>query len=182
MTNAAITRLHNMCITDFQFSIAAFAMRMNIHFNSLMINGFHSTEAVTMLGIRVTGQGPMWMELRDMFVDATAIIVNLPNGNMHVQSMHSDVRVTSATANFDGFGVMGGTLNRIIAAAVPGMVAERQDLINEKVNEMLLPAMNALFNEHNLSSLINLMAGRVQNPGTACPGAPIPRQCSFTGA
>lgn len=181
MTDASLTLLHNMCLTDFQFSIGAFAMRMNIHFNRLLLNGFHSTVATTMLGIGVTGEGPMSMELRDMHVDATAQLVNLPNGNMHVQSMHSDVRVTAATANFEGFGLMGSTLNRVIGAAVPGMVADRQELINEKVNEMLLPAMNALFNEHNLSSLINLMAGRVQNPGTACPGAPIPRQCPFNG-
>lgn len=181
MTNADLTLLHNMCLTDFQFSIAANAMRMVIHFDRLLLLGTHSTVATTLLGVAVRGEGPMRMELRDMHVDATAQLTNLPNGNLHVASMQNAVRVTSATSNFEGFGLMGGTINRVIGAAVPGMVADRQELINEKVNEMLLPSMNALFNEHNLGSLVNLMAGRVQNPGTPCAGAPVPRHCSFTG-
>lgn len=74
-----------------------------------------------------------------------------------------------------------GSISRMVGAAIPSMVASNQELINEKVNEMLLPSMNALFNQHNFNSLISLMASRNQFPGTPCDGAPIPRTCPFTG-
>lgn len=180
MTNVDLTMMHNMCLTDFQFSALAMAMRMNIHFNRLLMRGHHSTVATTLLGVGVRGEGPMTMELRDMHVDATAFIQNIPGG-MNITSITSTTRVTSAIASFQGFGAMGSTINRVIGAAVPGQIANNQELINEKLNEMLLPSMNQLFNQHTMTSLVNLMAGRVQNPGTPCDGAPVPRTCPWNG-
>lgn len=171
-----------MCLEAFDFSIGARAMRMEIHFDRLNLNGQHTTIAQTIGGLPVTGDGNMVIDLNDMYVVSLARISNLPNGNLNIDSMESSTRVTSSNARMTGFGILfDGTISRMVSAAIPGMVANNQELINEKVNDMLLPSMNALFNEHNLSSLINLMASRAQNPGSPCPGAPIPRTCPFTG-
>lgn len=81
-----------------------------------------------------------------------------------------------------GFGgVADASISRLVSAAIPGLVANNQELINEKVNEILIPSMNALFNQHNFNSLISLMASRNQFPGVPCAGAPVPRTCPFQG-
>jgi hypothetical protein len=92
-----------MCIEAFDFRITGWAMRMEIHFDRLNIDGFHETQTMTVGGRPVTGNGPMRIDLFDMYVTAIAQLEVLqPSGNLNVTSLNSQVRVTRANADMRG--------------------------------------------------------------------------------
>lgn len=102
--NADVTLLHNMCFTDFNFSLMGRGIRMVIDFDRLNINGRHSTKTMTIGGRPVDGAGPMNIDLFDMEVTATALFDFIePNSRMNITSISSTTRVTRATANLQGF-------------------------------------------------------------------------------
>lgn len=68
-------------------------------------------------------------------------------------------------------------MSRVIGAAIPGLVNTSQDQVNQRVNEILLPAFNSFLNRYTLTELINIMAERVQSPEPRRCFGDTPRTC-----
>lgn len=167
-----------MCFTFFDLSVVSLIMQFNINIPSLSIIGTHSTSA-QLIGIQapVNGNGNINMNVNNVQIVATAQLRNLPNGNLNMVHLVSTVRVTSVAAQLTGFGPLDGTISRLISAAAPGIVNDNQDRINEEVQRILVPGINRFLNNHNINSLVNLMASRTQNPPTRTCFGPNPRVC-----
>lgn len=76
----------------------------------------------------------------------------------------SNVRIGSVDASLTGFGLLDGAVSRMISSAAPDMVNENQERITGTVEDFLVPAFNRFLNQHTMTTLVNLMADRNQNP------------------
>lgn len=140
---------------------------MDISIPRLNILGDHTTHANMLNGIitvPISGSGRVNMDINNVFVNATAQLRTLPNGNLNMERLVSNVRVGNVDASLTGFGVLDGAVSRMISSAAPEMVNENQERITGTVEQFLVPAFNRFLNQHTMTSLINLMADRNQNP------------------
>lgn len=178
LRNADVTGQHNMCFSAFDLSIASLIMRFTVNIPILNIRGTHSTSA-QLIGISapVDGNGNINMNVNNVVVTATGQLRNLPNGNLNMVHLVSSVRVSTVSAQLTGFGALDGTISRMISAAAPGIVNDNQDKINNEVQRVLIPGLNNFLNNHNINSLVNLMASRTQNPPPRSCFGPNPRAC-----
>lgn len=88
----------------------------------------------------------------------------MANGNLNLDQLQSTVRIPSVDATLSGFGALDGAISRMISAAAPGIVNESQARINAEVSRVLIPGLNRFLNQHTMTSLVNIMADRNQNP------------------
>jgi Haemolymph juvenile hormone binding protein (JHBP) len=167
-----------MCFSFFDLTIAGLIMRFELNIPTMNIRGFHSTSA-QLIGIQapVDGNGNFNMNINNVQVSATAQLRNLPNGNLNMVHLVSNVRIASAVAELTGFGALDRTISRMISASAPGLVADNQDKINGEVQRVLIPGLNRFLNNHNINSLVNIMASRTQNPPPRSCFGPNPRIC-----
>jgi hypothetical protein len=178
MRNAAVTGQHNFCFSFFDFSLVGLIIRFNMNIPTMNIRGTHSTSA-QLAGIPnpVVGNGNINMNANNVEVSATSQLRTLPNGNLTIVHFTSTTRISTVQAQLTGFGLMDGTISRLISAAAPGMVADNQDKINDALQSSLVPGLNRFLNGQNINSLVNLMASRAQNPAPRSCFGPNPRTC-----
>lgn len=180
MRDANVTRLMHMCLEDFNLSVISLIMRFNAHFDRLNIDGLHTTHANMINGIvtvPISGSGTVNMDVNDVRVSVTAQLATGEGGLLSMTNMHSVVVVNTVDARLTGFGLMDGTISRMISSAAPGMVNDSQDQINQGVRDILMPALNRFLNQHTMVTLVNLMADRNQNPGPRRCFHDTPREC-----
>lgn len=156
-----------MEITSLDMRVVSLILVMDISIPRLNILGDHTTHANMLNGIitvPISGSGRVNMDINNVFVNATAQLRNMPNGNLNMERLVSNVRVGSVDATLTGFGLLDGAVSRMISSAAPDMVNENQERITGTVEEFLVPAFNRFLNQHSMTSLVNLMADRNQNP------------------
>jgi Haemolymph juvenile hormone binding protein (JHBP) len=167
MTNADVTGQKHMWIDFFDLRLTGLIMNFEISIGNLFIEGDHRTRANMMNGIvtvPISGAGRVRMDCQKVQVQATAQLRTLPGGNLNMERMVSTVQVGAVDARLTGFGALDGAVSRMISNSAPGMVAENQDRISTTVEAFLIPALNRFLNQHTMTSLVNLMADRNQNP------------------
>lgn len=125
----------------------------------------------------ISGNGNINMDVNTVEVVGTAQMRNLPNGNLTLAHLVITVRVGVVQARLTGFGIMDGTISRIVSQVAPQMVADNQDKINDATQAALIPGINRFLNGQNINSLVNLMASRAQNPAPRSCFGPTPRTC-----
>jgi hypothetical protein len=178
LRNADVTNQHNMCFTFFDFSIVGLIIRFNMNVPTLNIRGTHSTSAqLSGIANPVVGNGNVNINANNVEVSATTQMRTLPNGNLTVTHLVANNRVQTVQAQLTGFGLLDGTISRLISAAAPGMVADNQDKINDAIQAALVPGLNRFLNGQNINSLVNLLASRAQNPPPRSCFGPNPRVC-----
>lgn len=167
MRNADVTNQHTMWFDFFELRLAGLFMNFDISIDQLFINGDHQTSATMINGIitiPISGNGRVSMACNNVRVTGAGQMRLLPNGNLNLEQLRSTVRVGTVDANLTGFGALDSTISRMISAAAPGMVNDSQDRINEEVSRVLLPGLNRFLNQHTITTLVNVMAERNQNP------------------
>lgn len=151
-------------MNDFDMRIAGLIMTFDISIPILTIDGEHTTTGNLGL-VPISGSGRCNMVVNNVRVIGTGQLRTLAGGFLNLDRLVSTVRVGAVDATLNGFGIiLDATISRIISAAAPSMVNSNQDRISEGVNEFLMPGMNRFLNQHTMTTLINVMADRNQNP------------------
>jgi Haemolymph juvenile hormone binding protein (JHBP) len=142
-------------------------MNFEISIENLYIDGDHRTRMNMLSGgvsVPISGAGRVRMDCQKVQVQATAQLRTLPGGNLNMERMVSTTQIGAVVARLSGFGALDGAVSRMISSSAPGMVEENQDRISTRVEGYLVPALNRFLNQHTMTSLVNLMADRNQNP------------------
>lgn len=167
MFDALVTGQKHMWIDFLEMRIAGLIMTFDMTIDNLYIDGNHRTRANMMNGIitvPISGTGRVNMDCQKVQVSAISQLRTLPGGNLNMERMVSTVRVAAVDARLTGFGVLDGAVSRMISSSAPDMVAQSQDRISATVENYLVPGLNRFLNQHTMTSLVNLMADRNQNP------------------
>ena len=167
MSNADVTGQKHMWINDFDLRIAGLIITFDISIARLQIVGDHRTAGSMMQGIinvPISGQGRVNMDVNNVRVIGTGQLVTIAGGYLNLNQLVSTVRVGTVDASVTGFGILDGAVSRMISSAAPDMVNQSQERINSGVADFLIPGLNRFLNQHTLTTLVNLMADRNQNP------------------
>ncbi|CRK91887.1 CLUMA_CG005507, isoform A, partial [Clunio marinus] len=181
MTNADMTGQHNMCFNDFDLQVTGLILRFSLTMPRLNIVGRHRTFANMVNGgvtIPISGEGSVVMGMNNVRVTSVGQMRTMPNGNLNLDQLVSTTLVSTVDTSLTGFGALDGAVSRMISAAAPQLVNERQAEINEALRTTLIPGINRFLNQHTLVSLVNLMADRTQNPPPRRCFVVNPRTCS----
>lgn len=168
MRDADITGMKHMWIHHFNLQLAGLFLTMNFTIPLMQIVGDHTT-TTSMGALPVTGTGRINMDCRNVYISTRGQMSTIANNRMNLNFLESWVAVGSADVAITGFGVLDGTMGRMIGAATPALIADNQERVNDELNSVLVPAMNKFLNQHTMVTLVNLMADRNQNP--------LPRRC-----
>lgn len=165
MTNADVTGQKHMWINDFDLAIAGLIIQFDISIPSLQIAGDHQTSGslAGIVSVPISGQGRVNMNVHNVHVRGIGQLVTI-GGFLHLNHLVSTVVVESVDATLTGFGLLDGTVSQLVSSLSPGIVNDNQDRINNAVYAVLVPGLNNFLNNHTLTTLINLMADRNQNP------------------
>jgi len=168
MTNALATGHKHMWINDLDLRVAGLILTMDMSIAQMQIVGDHRTSANMMNGaitIPISGNGRVNMDVNNVRVFVTAQMTLLqPGGFLNITRIVSTVLVGEVEANLTGFGPLDGPVSRMISNLAPEMVNQNQERVNEGVINVIVPGINNFLNQHTLTSLVNLMADRNQNP------------------
>lgn len=167
MSNAELTGQKHMWINDFDLRLAGLIITLDLSFARLQIAGDHRTTGSILNGIitvPISGQGRVNMDVNNIHVTGTGQLVTIPGGFLHLNQFFSTTDVESVNAALTGFGFLDGLVSQTVSSIAPEMVNNSQDTINDAVGAVLLPGINRFLNNHTLTTLVNIMADRNQNP------------------
>lgn len=147
MTDAYLTGLSNFEIKHFDLRILRTSLTFNIFYDQLVIEGQHSTHG-KIAGLAVSGAGPINMVLSDVNINGTIQMNTINGGYLNLETLYFGITVKSADAHLKGFGVLlDETVSLLISNALPTVVNESQEAINELISAVLLPGINAVLNQ-----------------------------------
>lgn len=153
-------------IENFDLRILRGSVTFQILFQQLTIDGQHSTRA-SLAGIPIAGNGSIVMAFNDVRVNGSLVFNTINQGYLNVRSLRLGVNVGSVAATLRGFGIfLDPTISLAISLALPGIINNGQETINELVDEQLLPTLNEVLNQNRLLDLIVAIINAVLNPNT----------------
>lgn len=166
MRNAEITGHKQTWMNDFDLNLATYQITFDTIIPKLQISGDHVTSGSMLQGIvtvPISGQGRVNMNVNNVHVIGVGQLVHIPGG-LHLSDLTQTVRVETVDASVTGFGILDGAVSRMISSVAPDMVSQSQEEINSVVGGVLIPAINNFINQHTLTTLLDSMIERNQNP------------------
>lgn len=134
--------------------IARLTVNFDISFKQLLLDGTHSTRALLVV-LPVSGTGPMSMVLNDVRVNGTIQMNTLQDRYLNLETLKLNISVGSANARLTGFGfILDGTISALLSAALPGLIDDSQERINEVVQESVVDPANAFLNQFRFIDLV----------------------------
>lgn len=85
-----------------------------------------------------------------------AMNVIQPGNFLNVRAMNSVVTIGSLVTYMEGFGALTPTINSIVNAAMPAHIAhpDTQARLNQHISDVMIPILNAAFNQMTMPDLI----------------------------
>jgi len=154
--NAYVRGLQQFEILDFDLRIIGLSAYFDVFFKRLEIDGRHTTR-MNLGSAAVNGDGSMIMVLNDFKVNGTVNLNTIHRGfhRLNIQELIINLSVGSVNANLRGFGTfLDPTINAILSAAMPSMIGNANEGINESIATDLVPALNEMLNQPRIGELI----------------------------
>lgn len=158
-----MTGLQGFQIEHFDMRILRPSISFEVTFGVLKVEGQHSTRA-SLAGIPVNGNGSIVMAFNDVHVKGHFSVNTIDGGYLNVQAVELSVTVGSVAANLRGFGTfLDPTISLAISLALPTLINEGQERINEIVSDEFLPSVNNVLNQYRFIDLIAAIINAVLN-------------------
>lgn len=161
LRNAYVQGLQQFEIDDFDLRIFDLKVHFEVFFKQLVIDGQHSTRAS--LGVlAVSGDGPVTMVFNDFKINGTISLHAIRGGYLNIDEFALSLNVGTANANLRGFGtILDATISTIMSAAMPSLINESSDRVNDAVTNTIVPALNELLYQYRLHALIFNVISRI---------------------
>lgn len=152
--DAHVRGLQQFEIENFELRILRPSLNFEFFFKQLTVDGQHSTRA-RLSGIPVNGNGSIVMTFNDVRVTGSVAINTLDGGYLNVDALLFNFNVGSVSATLRGFGTfLDPTISLAISAALPTLINEGQERINEVITDQILPSLNNVLNQYRFIDLI----------------------------
>lgn len=145
-----------------QFKIKKFEVRFlfeqslsfEFNFDELVIEGSHVTRANLAI-LPISGQGPVSMVFKNVTLKGVFAMNTINGGYLNLKEIVLSAKVESCDVTIRGFGnFIDGTVSSLLSSALPGLINESSDGINESINDRFLPRANELLNQFRLIDLL----------------------------
>lgn len=155
MKNAYLKGLQQFEIKEFDFKLLfGSSISFNFYFNELVIEGNHSTKANLAI-LPISGEGPIKMVFKNVQVRGIFEMDTLDGGYLNLKQIVFSTKLESCDVTIAGFGrFLDGTISALLSNALPTLINESSDGINNAINERFLPKANEFLNQYRLIDLL----------------------------
>lgn len=154
LQNANVVGLQQFEIENFDLRIFGLSLAFEIRLPQLTIDGTHSTNT-TFGTTPLSGTGPMSMTLNGVTVSGAVQMRILQGGYLNIRNMEIGIQMESAVVSMRGFNViLDPVISVAMSLALPAMINESNDQINELITENILPDLNERLKESNILDMI----------------------------
>ena len=154
MRDAYFRGLQQFEIEKFDLRILGLSVQFDIFFTQLVLDGHHETRA-SLASRDVSGDGPITMVFNDFRVNTTISLNTTKRGYLNIKELILSVNVGTVNANLRGFGsFLDPTISSIFSLAMPGIINDSSERINDEVSNTIVPALNEILNQYRLDDLI----------------------------
>lgn len=137
------------------------AVYFDVFFDQLILyNGTHTTTG-TLAILPISGTGPINMILNNVRISGSVHMNTINGGYLNLEAPNVTVAIGSAQATLTGFGlILDTTISVLLSGALPTLIDESKDRINEIIVERFFEPANMFLNQYRLLDiLLAIIAG-----------------------